>query len=130
MSELKAYTDEELLALLLKYVGSPGEDGRSTEDAFEEVKTLSAEKPNVCWRMLEVAREASLSDWQMARLSAGAFEDLMSNHGAAFIDRVEIEARRDDKMRFLLATVWRCGMAEEVWRRIEALRDKLAIKRL
>jgi hypothetical protein len=92
--------------------------------AFEAVNAMSAHDPDQCWRFLEIVRSAKLPEQQIARLSAGPFEDLMKRYGGEFIARVEAAARTDPAMRVLVATVWRAGMSDELWSRILALRSR------
>jgi hypothetical protein len=58
----------------------------------------------------------------MGNLAAGPLEDLLSRHGAAIIDTVELEARQRKKFRELLSGVWRNVIADEVWDRVLRLR--------
>lgn len=55
----------------------------------------------------------------VGHLAAGPLEDLLVNHGAAIIENVEVEARRDRKMAWALSGVWQNAMAEDVWRRVQ-----------
>lgn len=98
-----------------------------SESAFDDVAELSSGDPEACWRLLELARAGDLSDRQLAALSAGPFEDLLSRHGEAYLPRVEIAARQDQKMRYLLATVWQGGMDKPTWARVMAIREALSI---
>jgi hypothetical protein len=116
-------SDEDLTALLGRYLEQDG-------DAFEAVTGMSAHDPEQCWRFLEIARSASLSDAHLAFLSAGPFEDMLKRHGAHLIARVEDAAETDLQMRTLLATVWRAGMSDDLWDRISALRTRLHINPL
>jgi hypothetical protein len=117
-------TDEELLELLRGFL-------RADVDAWYRVAhEVPTEEPELCWRLIEVARRADLSDKQLALVSAGPFEDLMNAHGEQFIERVESEARRDPKMRFLLGTVWKGKMSAPVWDRIQRLRGTLGIRQV
>jgi uncharacterized protein DUF6869 len=113
-------SDRELKALLPLYLEQ--DDG-----AIEAVSAMSAYDPDQCWRFLEIARRADLSDQQLAYLSAGPFEDLLKRHGGDFIARVEVAARDDVKMRVLVGTVWRAGMSDELWDRVLALRARLGL---
>ena len=113
-------SDQELEALLPLYL-------ERDDDAFEAVRMMGAHDPDQCWRFLEIARNADLSDVQLAYLSAGPFEDLLKRHGRDFIARVEVAARDDTKMRVLVATVWRAGMSDELWDRVMALRTRLGL---
>ena len=55
-------------------------------------------------------------------LAAGPLEDLLSSHGAALIERVEVQARRAPAFNLLLGGVWRGGMSQAVWERVERCR--------
>ncbi len=82
----------------------------------------SREFPEVAWlAILEIAKR-DLSDEDKALLAAGPLEDLLSNHGPMFIDRVEVEARRNPRFSYLLGGVWRSGMPENLWSRIQVAR--------
>jgi hypothetical protein len=70
--------------------------------------------------ILEVlAREPSSTVIQ--NLAAGPLEDLLEYWGPVFIDRVEVEARRNPSFRHLLGGVWQCS-TPEVWQRIQKVR--------
>jgi hypothetical protein len=56
--------------------------------------------------------------------AAGPLEDLIADHGAEFIDRVELEARRSPAFRYLLGGVWPRGGSEEIFSRLEKARGK------
>lgn len=113
-------SDQELETLLHLYLGRD-------DDAFEAVGAMSAYDPDQCWRFLEIARKAELSDPQLAFLSAGPFEDMLQRQGGNFIGRVEEAAHADPKMRVLVATVWRAGMSDELWDRVLVLRSRLGL---
>ncbi|MFZ5721622.1 MAG: DUF6869 domain-containing protein [Pseudomonadota bacterium] len=113
-------SDQELEALLSLYLVRE-------DEAFEAVSAMSAYDPQQCWRFLEIARRADLSDLQLALLSAGPFEEMMKRHGGDFIARVEEAAYADPKMRVLIAGLWRAGMSGELWDRIVALRTRLGL---
>ena len=55
-------------------------------------------------------------------VAAGPMEDLIANHGAQFIDRIELHARRDPAFRYLLGGVWCHCTQPEVWGRVEKAR--------
>lgn len=113
-------SDQDLEALLPLYL-------ERNDDAFDAVSAMSAYDPDQCWRFLEIARGADLSDLQLAFLSAGPFEDMLKRHGRDVIARVEEAAHADPQMRVLVATVWRAGMSYELWDRILALRTRLGV---
>jgi hypothetical protein len=53
-------------------------------------------------------------------LAAGPLEDLLDEHGFEFIDRVETLVQANPKFRLLLGGVWRSGIDQAVWDRIQA----------
>ncbi len=92
--------------------------------AFEALDDLLSEDPEEGWltilRILQLDQSPSI----MENLSAGPLEDLLARHGPAFIDRVEAEAARDATFAKLLGGVWRNEMTDEVWARVQAVRDR------
>lgn len=58
-------------------------------------------------------------------LAAGPLEDLLSDHGAELIEKVETEARRNPSFNLLLGGVWEGGMTKEIWGRVQAARLKV-----
>jgi hypothetical protein len=60
----------------------------------------------------------------ISMLAAGPLEDLIADHGAEFIDRVELEARRSPTFRYLLGGVWPRGGSKEIFSRLEKARGK------
>jgi hypothetical protein len=55
----------------------------------------------------------------ISMLAAGPLEDLIADHGAEFIDRVELEARRSPTFGYLLGGVWPRGGSKEIFSRLE-----------
>lgn len=58
------------------------------------------------------------SEWTLCMLAAGPIEDLIGECGDAFIDRIEVEARRDPVFRRALHGVWKTTSRQDVWNRI------------
>jgi hypothetical protein len=52
-------------------------------------------------------------------LAAGPLEDLLSFHGAAYVEEIELLARRESKFRLLLNGVWHGRFAPAVSARLE-----------
>ncbi len=79
--------------------------------------------PEQDWQVIEWIAQNSRHKWSCVMLAAGPLEDLIANHGEAFIARIEQLARRSPRWRFILSGVWPQGKHDtEVWRRIEAAR--------
>ena len=78
------------------------------ERVTEIVRGPTAER---AWEMV-VALVRSASDEGLEYVGAGPVEDLVCIHGAALIDWIDGEARRDPRFRETLASVWL--MVEEI----------------
>jgi hypothetical protein len=82
---------------------------------------LPRDFPELAWSSILAVLEqigANVEDRRFAVLAAGPLEDLMDQHGEAFIGRVEAEARRNPAFALLLGGVWRSTIAEHVWQRM------------
>jgi hypothetical protein len=75
------------------------------------------------WQFVLNAYKRDLPDKIIAVLAAGPLEDLLAKRGVDFIDRIEELARRDPKFNHLLGGVWRNTMTEEVWQRVQLIRN-------
>jgi len=58
-------------------------------------------------------------------LAAGPLEDLIAHHGSDFIERIEIEARRNPAFRQLLGGVWQNRTPPEIWARVQKVQGKV-----
>ena len=88
-------------------------------------KPASGNDPQEAWEIILSLNERLLSDKATSLLAAGPLEDLLSRHGEAFIDRVEVQARRDPDFNRLLGGVWQNAMSEDVWQRVQAARNEV-----
>ncbi|HZH30488.1 MAG TPA: hypothetical protein VEY11_06970 [Pyrinomonadaceae bacterium] len=104
--------------------GTPEE--QSNWWAISEVINWQLEgEAELLWRLVLAAYRRELSDKVLASLAAGPLEDLLSDFGPAYIDRVEELARKDPRFNWLLGGVWRLSMTDEVWARVQAARLKV-----
>ena len=95
----------------------PGDCGDSVLD-WE----LPRDYPEVCWSSILYVLSvigADVSDRRFGVLAAGPLEDLLDNHGEAFIDRVEAEAKANPAFAILLGGVWRSTIDDAVWKRMQ-----------
>jgi hypothetical protein len=83
------------------------------------------EEPEIAWQTIIAISERPLSPEQDALLAAGPLEDLLSFHGASFIERVELEAGRNPKFNHLLGGVWKCCMTDDIWNRVQKARREV-----
>ncbi len=98
---------------------------REANDWAIEHVILSSLSPkgDFLWNFVLAAYKRDLSDKVIAVLAAGPLEDLLAKQGAEFIDRVEHLARKDPKFNYLLGGVWRSSMTDEVWGRVQKIRN-------
>lgn len=88
--------------------------------ASEEMIDLVSKNPYVAWDVILTILKIDESIIIMANLSAGPLEDLLAYHGEDFIVLVETEARKNPMFAILLGGVWKNGMKEDVWNRVQA----------
>ena len=75
--------------------------------------------PELAWQLIAEMIERSPSDASLGFLAASPLEDLLSEHGQAFIARVEQRAAQSSKFRRALGMVWRLEMTDDVWQRVQ-----------
>ncbi len=115
----RAYTDEELVRDYT--LAWTGQGDASHSWASDELDYLAWKQPERAWAAILSLIARSPSDQFLAILAAGPLEDLLCEHGAAFIARVEQEARRDPQFRDALAGVWGSSrMPPEIHTRVRA----------
>ena len=73
------------------------------------------------WVAILLIIEKTSSQKVVGVLAAGPLEDLIEDHGPQWIDRIELEARRNPKFRYLLGGVWQSS-TPEIWARVEKAR--------
>jgi len=74
--------------------------------AFEELNDLLHKDPEAGWSVTLELIVAAPDDLTLANVAAGPLEDLLTHEAERFIDRVELQARRDPKFRRCLTGVW------------------------
>ena len=89
--------------------------------AWQRVHDLVDNDPDVGWRVLLLATEMAEDDGALEVIGAGPLEDLLSQHGPLFIDRVEARARSDGRLRQALSAMWQSEMSDELWTRVQQL---------
>jgi hypothetical protein len=89
--------------------------------ANDKVNMMANEDPEFLWKFILAAYSRDLGKAD-ADFAAGPLEDLLSQHGDKFIDRIEELALRDARFNFLLGGVWKHWTTDDVWQRIEAVR--------
>ena len=76
--------------------------GSATDRLNRAIET----KPEVGWDLILMLVGAAPDDDALAWVAAGPLEDLLCEHGPAFISRAEALAQSDKRFRACLALVW------------------------
>ena len=96
------------------------DDWNSVSTAFD----IRAGDPNLLWQLILAIHSRNQSDEVRRVLSAGPFEDLLVDHGTAFIEVVEQRANHDPGFASLLRGVYRRSMTDDVWRRVTDIANR------
>lgn len=80
--------------------------------------TASAED---CWAAILEILSHDPPESVLGVLAAGPLEDLIDASGPEYIERIELQARRDPAFRYLLGGVW-ASSTPSIWARVEAAR--------
>jgi uncharacterized protein (DUF736 family) len=128
-SELTPHEDEKEEDLARAYVAAQQTESQSEQShvlfwAHERTNYLTRYLPHKAWRVILLIWSMDQSIKTIQRLSAGEIEDLLVRNGIEMIPLVETEARRDPSFANLLGGVWKNRMADEVWSRLQAVRDR------
>jgi hypothetical protein len=86
--------------------------------AWEQLHELVQDDPEQAWLCLIDIWNRTSDDDVLGSLAAGPLEDLLTQHGPLFIDRIETTARKDPKLRKILAGVWKNAMPHPLWDRV------------
>lgn len=79
-------------------------------------------KPKQLWRLIVAVLERDVSEEVLGMIAAGPLEDLLSDWGQDYIERVEELARTNEKFRHLLRGVYGwTQMPKDVWIRLQSL---------
>ena len=107
---------------------SPEHRGSANENpfavAFDEFYRIVIEDPERAWEAILAVIAEPRANACVGVLAAGPVEDLLSKHGARFIERVETAAGANPDFASMLGGVWRSDMPEEIWERIQAVWDR------
>lgn len=99
-------TPEERERLARTYVRHARTGRDSREWAVDRLWDLVALEPEEAWPVTRAIVAATTDERALSNVGAGPLETLVRNHGAQFIDRIEMAARSDAKFRFALSCVW------------------------
>lgn len=110
------------IAMVMAEDGTP--ECEKNRWAGERVWEMCKEDPDRAWKFVLDVLAADRSSCVIGRLAAGPVEDLLANHPYKTVERVEIEARKDQQFASLLGGVWQNKMPDDVWQRVQAVWDR------
>jgi hypothetical protein len=95
--------------------------GWATQLLFDKISNA----PETAWELVLELIERAPEDEALGLIGAGPLEDLLSEYGGDFIERVEVLARLNDRFRKCLASVWGWSrMPPEVYSRMRRSIDQ------
>jgi len=106
--------------LMREYIAY-GEEPPGAENwgwASDRMYSLLDALPELAWELIVEMIERAPSDASLGFLAASPLEDLLSEHGPAFIARAEQRAAQNPKFRRALSMLRRLGMTDDVWLRV------------
>jgi hypothetical protein len=123
MTKTDGAHDASLLAAFIKCHSHDAtrQERENAAWASDVVDELVKSAPEDAWRFFISVVQEDADRGSLPMLAAGAFEDFMSLHGEAFIERVETMSRRDPAFRWMLGGVWQGGMSGELWQRFQKI---------
>jgi uncharacterized protein DUF6869 len=89
--------------------------------AMVRLGELVHDDPESAWLVILEIPRLDASDMILANVAAGPVEDLLVEHGNAFIERVEATAKSDPVFRKMLGAVWKRNISDDVWTRLKAV---------
>ena len=88
---------------------------------FNDATKLVASDADGAWHLvIEILRQAP-APTILEALAAGPLEEMLTQHGAAVIDRLEAEAATNPAFASLLAGIWQGLMPDDIWERVQAV---------
>jgi hypothetical protein len=105
----------------LHHLPKDSKEREALDWSWENLTKMCESTPENGWNVILKIIALDQSDSILANVGAGPFEDLMGNHGASFIDRVESCARANPSFRRMLGVVWKNSIPDAVWNRIRAI---------
>ena len=114
--------DRELSEWVESYIAAQEAGGIDIDHPLwwpiERFFDLMQEQPNECWQAILAVLDREPGENVLGILGAGPLEDLIHEHGPAFIDRIEFEARENPPFKALLTRVWESS-TPDVWARVQ-----------
>jgi hypothetical protein len=98
-----------------------GSDKEERAWSLQLANDLREEDPDLSLDLIIAVLKRDPPQSVSGQLAASVLEDLLIEHGAAVIDRVEAEARRDRNFHHLLGGMYQDKMSDEIRSRVNQL---------
>ena len=116
---------DRLAKVVLKY--QTAETEKEKDEIFDkeycEIDAIRFKSPEKLWAIILRVHALTNDPEVLAVLSAGLLEDLLAQFPYQSIDWVEEQARKDPRFKKLLRGVWQNLMPDEIWERLQKLRE-------
>ncbi len=89
--------------------------------AFETLDNMCRDNPEEAWLIVVALVAAADPEDLLGDIGAGPLEDLLSEHGAAFVERAEAAARTNPRFAKALSNVWLSEKDSEAAQRLLAI---------
>jgi hypothetical protein len=110
--------------ITLQHVGLDEPETELVWPAWDAVYQMTSNDPEMLWVFILTVIKIDASNTVLQNLSAGPLEDLLSQYGEDFIDRVEAKAKENTLFAHLLGGVWQSDMPDQIWSRVNAVWDR------
>ena len=95
--------------------------------AWEEVDKAAHDEPDRAWQLIMKLVEKAENKKMLCYIGSGPLEDLLTYHGEAVIDRIELKARHDQQFKFALSCVWENRIPKDIWKRVLKASDRKSV---
>jgi len=116
------YSDDDLIRAYL--LERNDKNPRRHVWAIYELDDIVRDDPERAWPIILFLSEKFTNPEFVGTLAAGPMEDLLSQHGLKFIERIEQRAKANSKFNYLLGGVWKSNIPKDVWNRLQAARKQ------
>jgi len=111
----------ERAILIRAYLEYAANDRVDLSWSFLRISDLISNAPEDAYDLIRELVRLAPSPYVLGIVGAGMLEDLLANWGERFIERLEVDARKDAKLLAACAGVWQLYMPDDVWDRLQRL---------
>ena len=115
---------EKLISAWIEHFSEEEAGDETTAWTHYVFSDICRKHPALAWDLILKVLRRPISEFATSVLAAGPMEDLLAFHGAVIIEKVEQQARAEAGFRHLLGGVWPDSIADDIWKRVEAVRGE------